>query len=183
MTTGGRRSRIRRALLAAGVLAVAATALALQGWRVTLRFVGPEASRPESSPPAASAARRDRGSLYLRLGSIGRYGLYDVAGRSSATLPPAPPAPRSFTGLHLTFSREWPQGSYEVGTHPVGPSPAAKGQGPVRLVCDACSAVNSVFHRSPDTPSAGEKLLIDAASFSMIWMMGNGRMTVVQWDP
>jgi hypothetical protein len=43
--------------------------------------------------------------------------------------------------------------------------------------------VNSVFHRSPDTSSAGEKLLIDAASFSMIWMMGNGRMTVVQWDP
>ena len=182
MTTGGRRSRIRRALLAAGVLAVAATALAIQGWRVTLRFVGPEASHPESSPPAASAASRDRGSLYLRLRSIGRYGLYDVAGRSSATLPPAPPAPRSFTGLHLIFSREWPQGSYEVGTHPVESSPATKGQGPVRLVCDACSAVNSAFHRSPDT-SAGEKLLIDAASFSMIWMMGNGRMTIVQWDP
>ena len=84
MTTGGRRSRTRRALLLAGLLTVAAAALAVQGWRVTLRFVGPEASRPDAPPPAAG---RDRGSLYLRLGPIGRYGLYDVAGGSLANFP------------------------------------------------------------------------------------------------
>ena len=178
MTTGGRRSRTRRALLLAGLLTVAAAALAVQGWRVTLRFVGPEASRPDAPPPAAG---RDRGSLYLRLGPIGRYGLYDVAGGSLANFP-ASQVPRTFSGLHLTFSREWPQGSYQIGAHPVEPSRAPKGQGPVRFICDACSAVNSMFHHSPDS-SAGEKLLIDAASFSMIWMMGNGRMTIVQWDP
>ncbi|HTD46884.1 MAG TPA: hypothetical protein VK881_06400 [bacterium] len=181
MTAGGRRSRTGRALLVVGVLAVAAAALAIQGWSVTLRFVGPEASRPESSPPAASAIRRDRGLVYLRLRPIGRYGLFDIAG-GSAGVAPASLAPRAFPGLHLTFSREWPQGSYQIGAHPIEPSPATKGQGPVRLICDACSAVNSVFHRSPDS-SAGEKLLIDAASFSMIWMIGNGRMTIVQWDP
>jgi len=183
MTTRGRWSRTRRALLFAGVLAVAAAALAVQGWRVTLRFVGPEALRPEPPLPTASAAsRRDRGSAYVRLQPVGRYGLYEIEGRSRAGHPPAPPAPRSFSGLHMTFPRDWPQGVYEIGTHPADPSPATKGQGPVRLVCDACSAVSSAFHGSSDT-SPGEKLLIDAASFTVIKMMGNGRMTILQWDP
>jgi len=171
--------------LLVGVLAAVAAALAVQGWRVTLRFVGPEAFRADSSRhaashPAAPAARTDRGSGYLRLLPIGRYGLGDLEGGSSATLPP--PVPRSFSGLHLTFSREWPQAPYEISSHPLEPGRAPQGPGSVRLVCEACAAVTSAFHRPPDT-SPGEKLLIDAASFSVIKMMGNGRMTIVEWDP
>lgn len=174
MPTARRRSRGRLTLVAVVVLVAAAGLLALAGWRITLRFVGPE---------AAPAARSPRASVYLRLLPIGRYGLTIPDEAAPAARPPALPTPRSFSGLHMTFSRDWPQGSYEIGAHPSGSGSAAKGQtNNVRLVCDACSAVSSAFHRSPGS-SAGEKLLIDAASFSVIKMMGNGRMTIVEWDP
>ena len=193
MAKDGKRSRVRRlALLFASVLAAVGAGLAIQGWRVTVRFVGSDAADPDPSRPRASVIRRaDEASVFLRLQPIGRYGLEDIGAGSLAgpgsipvteIRPPIPQAvPRSFSGLHLSFPREWPQVSYEIGTHPH--QPVRLPPDPIRLICDACSAVNWALHRPGDTSPMGEMLLVDAASFGVITLMGNGRVTLMEWDP
>jgi hypothetical protein len=82
----------------------------------------------------------------------------------------------------MAFSQDWPQGVYEIG--PSGkvkqPSPSSSS---VRVVCGGCPAVNWALNLSPDSSSDKEKLMVNAATFGVILMAGNGRLTLLEWNP
>ena len=177
-------------LVAAAAVAIAA-GLAAQGWRLTVRFVAPTAvvSRPADAPvfvrfrPIRFPTIDGIGGVTQRSapGPHGSAGSRRGAPPAGSVAAPAVsrglasfgrPTPGSFAGLHLTFPREWPQSTYEIGAHP---------KPPVRFLCDACPAVNLALRRSPDTSTPAQKMLVNAASVGVITMLG-GKINLVEWD-
>ncbi len=129
-------------------------------------------SGPASSVPQAAGA----GLSPQALSSSAPSGL---PARALAGQPPgsvsAPAVPQPFSGLHVTFQREWKPVAYEIG------SPTQKP--PVRLVCGACPAVNWALRRPTDQSGDRERVMVNAATFGAIMMAGNGKITLVEWDP
>jgi hypothetical protein len=82
----------------------------------------------------------------------------------------------------MAFSQEWPQGVYEIGSSGRGKQPSPSSSS-VRVVCGGCQAVNWALNLSPDSASDKEKLMVNAATFGVILMAGNGRLTLLEWNP
>jgi len=147
-----------------GALVIGAGAL---GWGLAVGLApgGPEGTQRPGLPPVA-----------LRLHPVW---LPDVETLRS---PPRGPVhePRQFTGLHMAFTQEWPQGVYEIGSSGQQKKPPSSS---VRVLCAGCPAVNWALNLSPDSTSDKEKLMVNAATFGVILMAGNGRLTLMEWNP
>jgi hypothetical protein len=120
--------------------------------------------------------------LFLGAASVPGVWAYQLGRAAEANQPaaespqPVSESPRQFSGLHITFPREWHPSTYEVG------SPTSRP--PLRLVCDACPALNWVLNRPSDKYTVGEGLFVNAATFGAIALTGgSGKVKLVEWDP
>jgi len=160
----GNRSKTQGVALGLWVaVVIAAGAL---GWGVAIDL---PPGRPEWTPPPAALP----GALRLRPLWLPEVEVLRASRRGPAH------GPRQFTGLHMAFSQEWPQGVYEIGSSGQQKQPPSSS---VRVLCAGCPAVNWALNLSPDSASA-EKLMVNAATFGVIVMAGNGRMTLLEWNP
>ena len=164
MARRGNRSKTQGVALGLWVaVVIAAGAL---GWGVAIDL---PPGRPEWTPPPAALP----GALRLRPLWLPEVEVLRASRRGPAH------GPRQFTGLHMAFSQEWPQGVYEIGSSGQQKQPPSSS---VRVLCAGCPAVNWALNLSPDSASA-EKLMVNAATFGVIVMAGNGRMTLLEWNP
>ena len=164
MARRGNRSKTQGVALGLWVaVVIAAGAL---GWGVAIDL---PPGRPEWTPPPAALP----GALRLRPHWLPEVEVLRASRRGPAH------GPRQFTGLHMAFSQEWPQGVYEIGSSGQQKQPPSSS---VRVLCAGCPAVNWALNLSPDSASA-EKLMVNAATFGVIVMAGNGRMTLLEWNP
>ena len=165
MARRGNRSKTQGVALGLWVaVVIAAGAL---GWGVAIDL---PPGRPEWTPPPAALP----GALRLRPLWLPEVEVLRASRRGPAH------GPRQFTGLHMAFSQEWPQGVYEIGSSGQQKQPPSSS---VRVLCAGCPAVNWALNLSPDSASDKEKLMVNAATFGVIVMAGNGRMTLLEWSP